>query len=42
MKYPQKTFSAPVSNPKMSDLAYDFAVGKISAEEYERRVKEER
>jgi hypothetical protein len=36
MRYQQKTFTIPVGLSKLTDLEYDFRVGKITQKEYKR------
>ena len=39
MKYTQSIFTIPVSFGKLSEAEYEFRVGKITEEEYLKRIK---
>jgi len=39
MKYLDKTFQIPVSFGRLSEAEYEFRVGKITEEEYLKRIK---
>jgi hypothetical protein len=38
VKYQQKTFTLPVSNQRLTQDLYDLRVGKITQQEYDRRM----
>ncbi len=40
MKYQETTFTIPVSHQQLSEDEYDLRVGKITQQEYNRRVEE--